>query len=168
MQKRVQNSQHEGCVTTTASSADVQPYGCYNSDTQLFPRASKTQYEPHLLQLSVCRMLMEKVCCTWARVNLESVPTRNFTETLVLYTGLFNPVQDSCTGKLILCAFRVSVTLVSLYFLITKVLLSKVVKPVCLAIDVLMGWELQNIRLVTQSHLFREQSSLCLLCCLDT
>lgn len=80
-----------------------------------------------------------------ACVNLESGPTTSnssavmqdgfhlcklqFTETLVLHTRV----------KLILCAFRISIILVSLYFLITEILLSKLVKLVCLAIDVLSG-----------------------------
>jgi len=61
-----------------------------------------------------------------------------FTETLVLHVRV----------KLILCAFRIAVILLSLYFFITKILLSKAVKLACLAIDILTGWELWNIRLV--------------------
>lgn len=65
--------------------------------------------------------------------------------------------------KLILCTCRISIGPVSLYFLIIKIPLSELVKLVCLAVDVLMGWELWNIRFVSQSCLFTEQSSLSVL-----
>lgn len=83
-----------------------------------------------------------------ACVNLVSVPTGSnlsavlqdgfhlcelqFTEALVLQARV----------KLILRTCRISIGLVSLYFLITKIPLSELVKLVCLAINVLTGWEL--------------------------
>lgn len=86
-------------------------------------------------------------------VDLESVPTSSNSSAMMLDGFHLCKLQFTDTGVahkiLILCAFRISVILVSIYFLTIKILFSKLIQVICLTVDVLMGWELWDIRLVT-------------------